>query len=152
MVNWTNALHRQYGDVVRTQPDELSFTTASAWKDIFACRPQLPKPENQQLVNPNGTSPIGTTDTQSHDRQRQILNYAFSDRALKEQEYILQNYSNFFIRRLHEQAKPGTEIDICNWFNFLTFDIIGDLLFAESFNSLIHADHHPWYVSFLALP
>ena len=34
----TQKLHEQYGDVVRVAPDELSFASASAWKDIYATR------------------------------------------------------------------------------------------------------------------
>lgn len=28
-------LHDQYGDVVRIAPDELSYNSAQAWKDIY---------------------------------------------------------------------------------------------------------------------
>ena len=138
-------MHRRYGDVVRIQPDELSFAVAPAWADIFASRPQLPKPEKGSIISANGTRPIATIiHTPDHTRQRRILNYAFSDRALKEQEYILHNYGNLLVKRLHEVSKDGNEIDIRDWFNFVTFDIIGDLCFGEPFNSLVGADHHPW--------
>ena len=44
-LEWTTALHEQYGEVVRIHPDELSFISPSAWQDIYASRPQLPKPK-----------------------------------------------------------------------------------------------------------
>ena len=150
MVDWTLHLHRKYGDVVRIQPDELSFTLAQAWTDVFASRPQLPKPEKGTIVPPNGVRFFATfPKPEDHSRHRRILGHAFSDRALKEQEYILQNYTDFYITRLHDQVEMGVEIDICNWNMFLMFDIICDLCFAESFNSLENAAYHPWYVYLL---
>jgi hypothetical protein len=32
-------MHEQYGDVVRVGPDELSFATGDAWRDIYEYRP-----------------------------------------------------------------------------------------------------------------
>ncbi|KAL9126791.1 MAG: hypothetical protein Q9217_004218 [Psora testacea] len=145
LVPWNSYLHKNYGEVVRTQPDELSFASASAWADIYTSRPQLPKPEIGTTISPNGIRPIAAiTHTPDHTRQRRILSHAFSDRALKEQEYILHNQSNLLIKRLQQVSEGGSEVDICNWYNFVTFDIIGDLCFGESFKSLEGGEHHPW--------
>jgi hypothetical protein len=32
-------MHEKYGDVVRLAPDDLSFATKQAWKDIYMHRP-----------------------------------------------------------------------------------------------------------------
>ena len=144
MYPWTLNLHKKYGEVVRILPDELSFT-ASAWDDIYTSRPQLPKSTIGSVVAANGTRPIVTiVHNPDHTRQRRILSHAFSDRALKEQEYILQNYSNLLVGRLREVTTNGHEVDICKWYDFVTFDIIGDLCFGESFKSLESAENHPW--------
>jgi hypothetical protein len=37
-VPWVQALHKQYGSVVRVAPDELSFTDSRAWKDAYGHR------------------------------------------------------------------------------------------------------------------
>lgn len=34
-------------------------------------------------------------------------------------------------------------VDISDWLNFTTFDIIGDLSYGQSFNSLQSAAYHP---------
>ena len=82
---WTNKLHAKYGVVVRIHPDELSFIDASAWRDIYLARPQLPKPTFGVLETPNGVPPMGTIpDPETHGRQRKIIGHAFSDRALRE--------------------------------------------------------------------
>lgn len=147
--DWTNELHARYGVVVRVHPDELSFIGSSAWRDIYMARPQLPKPIFGVLESPNGHHPIVTIpDPELHGKQRKILSPAFSERALREQEYILQRYSDLLISRLKEEAgkgKSGTEeVDLEEWYNFTTFDILGDLCFGDSFHSLERGDNHPW--------
>ncbi len=146
---WTDKLHAKYGVVVRVHPDELSFIGSSAWQDIYMARPQLPKPIFGVLETPNGHPSIGTIpDPETHGKQRKILSHAFSDRALREQEYILQKYSDLLITRLCDQAEKGRdgiqEVNLCDWYNFTTFDVLGDLCFGESFHSLEKGDNHPW--------
>ena len=144
-VSWTTELHKKFGDVVRLQPDELSFTKSQAWTDIYASRPQLPKSKIAQLVHPSGARPLVTiVRTEDHTRQRKIISHAFSDRALTEQENILQGYTDLLIKRMHDHVEAGKEVDLCAWYSFVTFDIIGDLCFAESFKSLQTGKHHWW--------
>lgn len=92
-----------------------------------------------------------TTSMEDHNRMKRILSHAFSDRALKEQEYILHTYTNLLIGRLQERVdsagKGWAEVDVCAWYYFTTFDTIGDLLFGESFHSLDNSEHHPWVKS-----
>ena len=145
MTRWTSDLHNKYGEVVRLSPDELSFIKSSAWQDIYANRPQLPKPEKGSVISANGVRPIATiTHTPDHTRQRRILSHAFSERALKEQQYILHDYSDLLVKRLRDQADAGVEIDISCWYNLIVFDIIADLCFGHSFEGLEKGEHHPW--------
>ncbi|KAL9106489.1 MAG: hypothetical protein Q9187_008552, partial [Circinaria calcarea] len=36
------------------------------------------------------------------------------------------------------------KVDVMNWYNWMSFDIIGDLSFGESFNCLEDQRYHPW--------
>ena len=149
MVHWTMKMHAKYGVVVRVHPDELSFIGSSAWADIYTARPQLPKPTFGVLETPNGIQSMGTIpDAESHGHQRKIISHAFSDRALLSQEYILQKYTDLLIDRLRDQPnlQDGT-LDICSWYNFTTFDVLGDLCFGESFHCLETAENHSWVSS-----
>lgn len=149
LVNWTQSLHSQYGEIVRILPDELSFVIPQAWQDIFNSRPPLPKPSIGIYRPVNGVSSFANTNnTEDHNRIRKVLNPAFSERALKAQEYILQGYTDLLINRLREQIDsagggPKT-VDVDSWYMFTTFDIAGDLCFGESFHSLDNSEHHPW--------
>lgn len=49
------------------------------------------------------------------------------------------------MERLKDHIK-GTDgvADMVKWYNWTTFDIIGDLLYGESFDCLKNAEYHPW--------
>lgn len=136
--------------MVRIHPDELSFIGPSAWQDIFGGHPQLPKPTIGVIVPGNGVPNMATTNNiDDHARQRRIMGKALSDRALREQEYILKRYTDLLVQRLHEQVKEGKDgmaatTDIGKWFTYTTFDTIGDLELGESFHSLDNKEEHPW--------
>jgi cytochrome P450 len=83
-----------------------------------------------------GSTNLTMADERDHARQRRALAHAFSQRALMEQEDILQGYVNKFILRLKELASTGTPANMVSWYNFCTFDIIGDLSFGEPFGCL----------------
>lgn len=62
-----------------------------------------------------------------------------------EQEPIIGGYVDQLMDRLKRDCGNGTQqIDMVRWFNFATFDIIGDLSFGESFDCLQSSSYHPW--------
>jgi cytochrome P450 len=73
---------------------------------------------------------------EEHARQRRALSHAFSQKALLEQESIIKGYVDMFIERLTPFAATDRELNMCDWFNFTTFDIIGDMAFGEPFGCL----------------
>ena len=91
----------------------------------------------------NVSSIVTVKDYADHSRYRRLLSHAFSDKALREQEPLIKKYVDLFISGLRENAKNGSQ-DIVSWFNFATFDIIGDLTIGESFGCLEESALHPW--------
>ncbi|KAK3368610.1 putative benzoate 4-monooxygenase cytochrome P450 [Podospora didyma] len=129
-------LHEQYGPVVRVAPDEVSYTSPTAWKTIYGQRSvEMPKDPNFSLLTPSGVQNILTADRETHVRQRRLLSHAFSERALREQESILQSYSTNLCSQLEEFCRNGP-VDLFDWYTFATFDLIGDLAFGQSFGCL----------------
>jgi len=141
-------LHEKYGSVVRLAPGELTYITPGAWRDIYTSR------RGQEPMSPNplygihekeffgALSLLWQEDNQEHARHRRIMSGAFSDKSLREQEPIINSYVSLLMRRLRERA--GTTVDMWAFFNFATFDIIGDLTFGEPFDCLQDCRFHPW--------
>ncbi|KAK1978747.1 cytochrome P450 [Colletotrichum cereale] len=139
-------LHRRYdADVVRVSPNELSYQHPDAWKDIVGHR-TAPLQENDKDVDfvNEGRIDIISGRRDDHARYRRILSHGFSTRSMLEQQPIIRGYVDLFMERLRGQATAGGPVDMVRWYNYTTFDIIGDLTFGESFGCLETSDYHPW--------
>lgn len=142
-------LHKRYGPVVRVAPDELSFADAAAWKDIMGHRPNGDEMAKwSKFYRPvEGMTPtdIVYSGREEHGLLRRQLAHGFSDRAMRDQQPLISKYIDLLIRRLRENCGAGTaSLNIADWYNFTTFDVIGDLAFGEPFGCLDSSDYHPW--------
>jgi cytochrome P450 len=140
-------LHQKYGAVVRIGANELSYIREDAWKDICGHRPgNAELIEDMSVITPPPGTAYGiltTPSTKDHARMRRNLNHRFSDKALRDQEPQIMKYVELLIDRVRNHSKDGP-IDMARWYNFTTFDIIGELFFGESFNMLESAEWNEW--------
>ncbi|KAB5539232.1 averantin oxidoreductase [Coniochaeta sp. 2T2.1] len=144
-----HALHLKYGPIVRLMPNELAFTDPQAWKDIYGHRqghPQFHKDPIHvgSVEDIPGSTTLTMADDSNHARQRRALAHAFSQKALLEQESIIRGYVDLLIEKLKPYAKSGEPVNLCDWLNFTTFDIIGDMAFGEPFGCLKDGVFHSW--------
>lgn len=154
-------LHAKYGSVVRIAPDELSFTAAEAWTDIYGHRvgmnagvDELPKSE--RFYRTKGTLPnIIGENRENHALLRRVLSHGFSERSLREQEPIIVGYADQLVRQLRKYCVDGDRpdekrrgrMDLTSWYNWVTVDIISDLTFGEGSGCLERAAYDPWVVA-----
>lgn len=147
-------LHQKYGPVVRIAPDELSYTTGTAWKKIYGQRAPAEFEkclDGRGIAGPNmkntKVSGIVTAPHERHARLRRAILPAFSDRALKEQEGFLQLYTDKLVAQLRRACRAGesqaAEEDMSRWYALMAFDVISDLAFGQPAGCLDNADQ-PW--------
>jgi len=151
-----SALHEKYGQVVRISPNEVSITSIeTGWQEIYGFRtgnmkghPNMNKDEAWHMV-PKKTAPsIIAAGDEAHSRNRRVLSHAFSDKALSEQEPLIQQYVDQLILQLKDVVSASSqEVNIVQWFNWFTFDVIADLMFGEPFGCL--QDRSSKYVELL---
>ena len=136
--------------MVRIAPDELATTSPGAWEDIYTPKPLLSKDPFSQTPPMNGADSLFTANGQTHHRIRKTIINAFSDRALKEQSPIIENYSNQLISRLRREIgkSPTGTVDMAKFYGYATLDIIADLTFGESFYGLEGDNEHSWILGF----
>ena len=143
-------LHEQNGSVVRTAPNEISFTDPDAWKTIYGQRQSgyAKFKKNYDTFHQDQSDlahSLFIADDADHLRMRKHLAHAFSDRALREQEPIIQGHIDTLIRSLRDQACDGSKnVNLVDWFNYVAFDIVADLSFGEPFDTLSDDGHRPW--------
>ena len=80
---------------------------------------------------------------EDHARQRKAFSHAFSEQGLRAQEPKIKSHIDLFNSGLRRGAKNGPQ-DLVKWYTWITFDIIGDLSFGESFNCVAHEETHEW--------
>ncbi|KAI6254216.1 hypothetical protein MCOR19_009266 [Pyricularia oryzae] len=141
-------LHAKYGKIVRIGPNRLAVEGSIGWTDVYGHRPGGTETEFAKLQGFFGPVPdhgiIAAPNREEHRRHRRALAHAFSDTAMHEQEPLITYYVDLLIRRISEETRTGVPSDMLKWFNYVSFDIIGDLSLAESFNALQTAKGHPW--------
>ncbi|PVH77290.1 cytochrome P450 monooxygenase-like protein [Cadophora sp. DSE1049] len=143
-------LHKKYGPVVRFAPNDLDFSTADSYQDIYGTatkgRKQFLKGDwyNQ---GPGGTRSLvmsNERDPVKHREARKLLAPAFSPSALRAQTAFVLKYVDMWIEQIKKHGNTDKGINIEEWCNWLTFDIIGDLAFGESFGAVQNAKGHEW--------
>lgn len=146
-------LQRRYGNIVRLGPDRLMVDGSIAWTQVFSLNTSKSHGLDEFAKVPNQLFPgdyktIVAAPRDEHRRMRRQLNHAFSDAALKEQEGIIARYVGKLADRLEGLARAGEVADVASWLNYATFDIIGDLTFADSFHNLDDSSFHPYVAGF----
>jgi cytochrome P450 len=135
---------------VRVAPNEISFSSANSWKDIYGFRtghrPFVKSPfyDGGSFAD-QAHSIVSERDPVEHGVMRKYLSHAFSDKSLKEQEYLIAEMVDLFIEQVGRFGAEEGGIDFVKWFNLLTFDIIGSLAFGEPFGGLESGECLPFF-------
>ncbi|KAI1098801.1 cytochrome P450 [Jackrogersella minutella] len=144
--------HEKYGPVFRVSPNELSFASASSWKAIYS----HPPPNAEQLIKGEfydayggayKTGCIGSErDPVVHARKKKNLTGAFAPKALAAQEFIVQACLDRFVDKLGPLSREssGKGLDIAEWLEMVSFDILGEMAFGEGFGCVESNHHHSW--------
>ncbi|KAI1414381.1 cytochrome P450 [Hypoxylon sp. FL1857] len=146
--------HRKYGDIVRIAPNELSFATVQAHRDIYSTPSKTKKPflKCGRFYNNGDVSNIFyELDPVEHGKMRKILAAGFSGSAMKTHEHIIHQYVDMFVRKIGElsAANRGAGVDVTEAVPWLAFDVMGELTFGESFDAVATGQTHFW-ISILA--
>ncbi|KAI3319851.1 cytochrome P450 [Xylariaceae sp. AK1471] len=151
-------LHDEYGPVVRVAYNELSFIDPQAWKDIYgfaeknqsnAAESYLPKYDKFYLTRGETPSLI-SEEPERHKLLRRHLSKSFGEQAIQQKEQLVTKYVDLLMEKLGKHSQKSAERDspeplnIANWFNWTSFDIIGEMTFGESFGCLDSSSYHPW--------
>jgi cytochrome P450 len=137
------ALHKRYGPVVRIGPGELAVSDPRAWKDIMGHRggsssggrgegvDEMAKSDSFYRPDDYMPTDILNAPREEHALLRRSMAHGFSDRSMREQQPLIKGYIDLLIQRLRDISHRGEVADMAAWYNYTTFDVIGDLAFGE---------------------
>jgi cytochrome P450 len=143
-------LHKRYGPVVRISPDHIIYSSPQAWRDIYghkkAGEEEFRKDEGFYRLLKDLPRSVINAGRHEHGLLRRQLAHGFSDRSMREQEPIIGSYVDLLVKRLKESTETKSVQNMREWYNFTTFDIIGDLSFGVDggFGCLQNSGYHPW--------
>ena len=124
-------LRKQYGDFVRTGPNELTIFRPDAHTAIHGPQSKCKKHDWYDLTLPM-VSLQTTRDKADHSRRRRTWDRAFSVKAVNGYHPRVVAHLDAFECKLADQQNQA--INVTDWFNFLSFDIMGDVSFGTEFN------------------
>ncbi|KAA8575068.1 hypothetical protein EYC84_004286 [Monilinia fructicola] len=105
-------LHETYGPAVRFAPNEL-LCISQAYQDIML----MESKEKHHGLKGRPTIPVPKP----------------TAKALRLQEEVVAEYMDLLVSQIAQRKDEEKGLNMSQWYNWLTFDIIGDLAFGESF-------------------
>ncbi|KAK7994356.1 hypothetical protein PG991_015944 [Apiospora marii] len=151
--------HRKYGrqsitrpppfptrDVIRIAPNELSFCTPQAFKDIYGGATKTKKlfVKSELFYDVKDTNLAYERDPDRHAALSKLFAPSFRPQALHDQEYLIHHHVDTFVQQLARWSRERSYVDTSKAFEWLTFDIMGELAFGESFGAVRNGESHTW--------
>ena len=137
--------HERYGDYVRIGSNDLSIVHPKAVNAIYGLGSKCRKAAWYDITQPM-VSIQTTRDKPVHDHRRRIWSFAFSDKALRGYEERIRVYQDKLIKLIDSHGSQG--VNVAKYFNFYSFDVMGDLAFGKSFSMLDSSEEH-WAIKLL---
>ncbi|CAI6331557.1 unnamed protein product [Periconia digitata] len=139
--------HQRYGTLVRIQPNHVSVADADAIPVIYGHGNGFLKSEYYDAFVSIRRGLFNTRDRAEHTRKRKTVAHTFSAKSVGQfEQYIHHNLEELQKQwdRRADSAESAADkggyyhMDALNWFNYLAFDVIGDLAFGAPFGMLVN--------------
>jgi cytochrome P450 len=128
------------GPEFRHRPDGVCINTPTAHRHIYGPRGNVQKSEIYSIW-PRTVDSLNTwsaTSNEVHGQKRRVLNYAFSENALRGAEAFIHNNVDRWLLLLSDRKKTQDgwtiSINMAEEIAYLVMDILGDLSFGKCFN------------------
>ncbi|KAI1007431.1 Benzoate 4-monooxygenase [Podosphaera aphanis] len=135
-----DAAHKKYGKLVRIQPNQVSIADETAIPAVYGHGNGFLKSDFYDSFVSIRRSLFNTRDRSQHARKRKILSHTFSAKSVGQFEKYMRANVELFIHQWDQLASRADDdyakLECLSWFNFLAFDIIGDLAFGQPFGML----------------
>ncbi|KAF8847822.1 cytochrome P450 [Acephala macrosclerotiorum] len=135
-----DAAHKKYGKLVRIQPDHVSVADESAIQEIYGHGNGFLKSEFYDAFVSIQRGLFNTRDRAEHTRKRKTVSHTFSPKSIGQFEVYMHQNLELFVKQWDTMSTNAhgqfAKIDCLHWFNYLAFDMIGDLAFGQPFGML----------------
>ncbi|KAB8227642.1 cytochrome P450 [Aspergillus alliaceus] len=137
-------LHDKFGPVVRVGPNELTFNSAKAWRDIYLQGMQKDAIHVGTVKGLPEALPMNMADEVTHSRLRRAIAPAFSAKAILEQEDVIQAQVTRLMEVVHCMGNKKEVFNMAECYKITTLDIILALIFGEELGCLEEGESNDW--------
>jgi hypothetical protein len=130
-----NAAHEKYGDYVRTGPSELSVIDPDAISEILGSSSRCTRAAWYGMAHPIRAI-FHTRSKVEHEKRRQVWAPGLSTKALKAYQPRIESNVASLVQQIDRHKARGEAVNVSHWFNYLSFDIMGDVGFGKRFGML----------------
>jgi len=139
-------LHEKHGDFVRVGSSDLSVIHPKAVAVIYGVGTKCGR---SAFYNGDPLpSLISCREKSAHDKRRRVWSPAFGDKALQGYAKRTRTYDDQLVSRIESAAASGEPMNMSKWFNYYSFDVMGDLAFGKPFDMLKNDEEH-WAVTLM---
>lgn len=128
------------GPRVRYRPDSLAINTPTAFREITGPKGNGQRTQAYQVwpYKAGVESIIHIQNNTKHGRKRRALMNAFSDRALRSYEPLVQQNVDRWCELLGDECAETEDewskpLNVADWLNWFVFDVMGDVCLGKSF-------------------
>ncbi|KAI0316224.1 cytochrome P450 [Amylostereum chailletii] len=151
-------MHKQYGPFVRIAPNHVSIAAPAGLQIVYAHGNGTLKSNFYDAFVSIQRGLFNSRDRAQHARKRKIVSHIFSQKSVLEFEPHVREYVKTLMLQWDALCAKGAQglrgdegeggwhgrdgrvwLDCLPWFNYLAFDIIGDLAFGSPFGMLLAA-------------
>ncbi|KAH6622021.1 benzoate 4-monooxygenase cytochrome-like protein P450 [Boeremia exigua] len=138
---WLLELQEQYGTEFRYAPNSVCLNTPKAYRYLFGPKGNVKKNYFYSIwpKTADGINTWSATSIPVHARKRRVINYAFSESALRGAEVFVHANADRWLELLGQGIESDTQwtdsINMADQITYLVFDILGDLCFGKNFNT-----------------
>lgn len=135
---WLWQLFQIYGDRIRPEPNTVLFRSPEAYHDIYSLKANVRRSPFYTALRRklHEGNTLSTIDVAEHALKRKRLNLAFTEKSLRSAtEFIIEHVDrwNQIMIDQNNSTEWSSPVDFSKRLDTLTFDIMGDLAFGQSF-------------------
>jgi cytochrome P450 len=128
------ALHSHYGPIVRIAPNELSFSSPEAARQLLSAGKGFHKTPFYGVFPPPENPDIFTeTKEDVHARKKRVANPPYSMAAMQQLTPFIDDTIELLVTKLDQSVG---RVDLGAWLHFFAFDVLGEVAFSRKFGFL----------------
>lgn len=136
---WLDALHKKYGDYVRTGPNEITIFHPEAILPIHGPDSACAKTAWYDNLWPV-VAVVTTRSRAEHDQRRRLWDYGYSIKALASYESTILQHAKLVEKAVGEHGDQP--VNVTRWFEYFGFDAMGVIQYSQSFGMLERGSNH----------